>query len=61
MGWLIDNFGARPSLFLCGGLVTLMAVCSAMAMARQSHLKIELDLHRSPRHSPVHIVHSEPN
>ena len=26
VGWLIDHFGARPSMFLCGGLVTLMAL-----------------------------------
>ena len=61
VGWLIDHFGARPSLFPCGGLVALVAAGAAMAMARQSHLKLEVDLHRSPRHSPVHIVHSEPN
>ena len=61
VGWLIDNFGARPSLFLCGGLVALIAVFSGVAMARQSHLKIELDLHRSAGRSPLHIVASPHN
>jgi MFS family permease len=58
VGWLIDHFGARPSLFLCGGLVALMAICSGMAMARQSHLKLEVDLHRTSGRSPLHIVHA---
>ena len=59
VGWLIDHFGARPSMFLCGGLVALVAIFSGMAMARQAHLKVELDLHRSSGRSPVHIVHSD--
>jgi MFS family permease len=58
VGWLIDHFGARPSMFLCGGLLAMMAVTSAMAMARQSHLHVEVDLHRSSGRSPLHIVHS---
>jgi MFS family permease len=58
VGWLIDHFGARPSMFLCGGLVALVALTSGMAMARQSHLTLEVDLHRSSGRSPVHIVHS---
>ncbi len=58
VGWLIDHFGARPSMFLCGGVVALMAVTSGMAMARQSHLHLEMDLHRSSGRSPLHIVHS---
>lgn len=58
VGWLIDHFGARPSMFLCGGLVALVAIFSGMAMARQSHLKMEVDLHRSSGRSPVHIVRS---
>ena len=59
VGWLIDHFGARPSMFLCGGLVALVAIFSGMAMARQAHLKVELDVHRSSGRSPVHIVHSD--
>jgi MFS family permease len=56
VGWLIDHFGARPSMFLCGGLVALVAVLSGMAMARQSHLGLELDLHRAHGRAPLHIV-----
>ena len=58
VGWLIDHFGARESMFLCGAMVALVAIFSGMAMARRSHLKMELDLHRSSGRSPVHIVHS---
>ncbi len=57
VGWLIDHFGARPSMFLCGGLVALVALVSGMAMARQSHLRVEMDLHREQGRLPVHIVH----
>jgi MFS family permease len=56
VGWLIDTFGARPSMFLCGGLVALVALVSGMAMARQSHLTLEVDLHREHGPLPVHIV-----
>ncbi len=56
VGWLIDHFGARPSVFLCGGLIALVAFASALAMARQSHLTLEMDLHRRHGRSPVHIV-----
>jgi MFS family permease len=56
VGWLIDTFGARPSMFLCGGLVALVATVSGMAMARRSHLTLEVDLHREHGALPVHIV-----
>lgn len=55
VGWLIDHFGARPGMFLCGGLVAVMAVLTGLAIARSSHLGLELDLHRG--RSPLHIVH----
>ena len=57
VGWLIDHFGARPSMFLCGGLVALVATVTGVAMARQSHLTVEVDLHPGHGRSPVHIVH----
>ncbi|HEX8509996.1 MAG TPA: MFS transporter [Propionibacteriaceae bacterium] len=58
VGWLIDHFGARPSMFLCGGLITLLALASGLAMAKTSHLTLELDVHREHGRSPVHIVHA---
>ena len=56
VGWLIDHFGARASMFLCGGLVTLMALLTGVAIARQAHLGLEMDLHREQGGSPLHIV-----
>ena len=56
VGWLIDHYGARPSMFLCGGLVTLMALLTGVAIARQAHLGLEVDLHREQGRSPLHIV-----
>jgi MFS family permease len=55
VGWLIDHFGARPSMFLCGGLVALMSVASGMAMAHRARLTLEWD--RSSGRVPLHIVH----
>jgi len=57
IGWLIDHFGARPSVFCCGGLVVLVAVASGLAMARTSHLTLALDVHHDQWRSPLHIVH----
>jgi MFS family permease len=57
VGWLIDHFGARPSMFLCGGLVTMVALVTGVAIARAAHLGLEVDLHREHGRSPVHIVH----
>ncbi|MET1004447.1 MAG: MFS transporter, partial [Propionibacteriaceae bacterium] len=57
VGWLIDHFGARPSMFLCGGLVALVATISGLAMARSSHLTLELDVHRDHGRAPLHIIH----
>lgn len=56
VGWLIDQFGARPSMFLCGGLVSLMALITGVAIARSAHLGLEVDLHREHGRSPLHIV-----
>jgi MFS family permease len=58
VGWLIDHFGARPSMFLCGALVTLVATGSGLAMARTSHLTLDVDVHRDRGRTPLHIVHS---
>ncbi|MDN5803851.1 MAG: MFS transporter [Microlunatus sp.] len=56
VGWLIDHFGARPSMFLCGGLVALIAVITGLAIARHARLGLEVDLRREHGRSPVHIV-----
>jgi MFS family permease len=56
VGWLIDHFGARPSMFLCGGLVSLMALLTGVAIARSAHLGLEVDLHREHGRSPLHII-----
>lgn len=56
VGWLIDHFGARPSMFLCGGLVTMMALLTGLAIARSAHLGLEVDLHRGHGRSPLQIV-----
>jgi MFS family permease len=58
VGWLIDHFGARESMFLCGGLVVLVALGSGLLMARRSHLTIDVDVHRDRGRGPLHIVHS---
>lgn len=56
VGWLIDQFGARPSMLLCGGLVVGVALLSGMAMAHKSNLRLGLDLHRGRGHRRwVHI------
>jgi MFS family permease len=55
VGWLIDHYGARLSMLGCGGLVALVSVMVGLAMARHSHLTVELELHGSSR-LPLHIV-----
>jgi MFS family permease len=57
VGWLIDHFGARPTMFLCGGLVALVAVASGLVMAHRSHLTVQLDVRRRRGRAPLHIVH----
>ena len=56
VGWLIDTFGARPSMFLCGGLLALVTITAGLAMARQAHLTLNVDLSRDGGRSPVQIV-----
>jgi MFS family permease len=58
VGWLIDHFGARPSMFLCGALVAVVATASGIVMARRSHLTLDVDVHRDRGRAPLHIVHS---
>ncbi len=55
VGWLIDHVGARPSMFVCGGLVAIVATATGLAMAHHSHLKVAW--RTNGRHLPVHIVH----
>ena len=55
VGWLIDHYGARASMFGCGGLVALVSVVVGLVIARRSHLTIELELRGSSR-LPLHIV-----
>jgi len=56
VGRLIDAFGARSSMLLCGGLLTVLAMTAGLAMARRSHLTLEVDVHRGSGRLPVHIV-----
>jgi MFS family permease len=56
VGWFIDQFGARSSMLVCGGLIVVLATIAGAAMAHQSHLRLEFDLHPTRGHSPVHIV-----
>lgn len=53
VGWLIDHFGARPSMLLCGGLVAFVAILSGLAMAHRSNLRLGMD--RSTYRRWVHI------
>jgi MFS family permease len=55
VGWLIDHYGARASMFGCGGLVALVSIVVGLVMARRSHLTVELELRGSSR-LPLHIV-----
>ncbi len=54
VGWLIDHVGARPAMGVCGLALASVALIASLAMARQSHLTVSLDLHR-PRPG-LHIV-----
>ncbi len=56
VGYLIDHFGVRPSMFLCGGMLALVAFVASLGMAKQAHLTLSLDLHRRAGKAPVHIV-----
>jgi MFS family permease len=56
VGWLIDHYGARVSMFGCGALVALVALVAGLAMARRSHLTLEVTVRRGTGRLPVHIV-----
>jgi MFS family permease len=56
VGWLIDHYGARASMLGCGTLVALVAVSAGLAMARRSHLTLEVTVRRGSGRLPVHIV-----
>jgi MFS family permease len=56
VGWLIDHYGARASMLGCGSLVAVVAVSAGLAMARRSHLTLEVTVRRGSGRLPVHIV-----
>jgi MFS family permease len=58
VGWLADQFGARPSMALCGGLIALVVATYAVRIARHSHLGLAMDLHHRHGRSPIRIVAS---
>ena len=58
VGWLADQFGARPSMALCGGLIALVVATYAVRIARHSHLGLAMDLHHQHGRSPIRIVAS---
>ncbi len=58
VGWLADQFGARPSMALCGTLIALAVATYAVKIARRSHLGLAMDLHHQHGRSPVRIVAS---
>ena len=55
----IDHFGARPSMLACGALVALVSTAAGLAMARRSHLTLEVTVRRGTGRLPVHIVPSD--
>jgi MFS family permease len=55
VGWLIDHYGARPSMFGCGSLVAVVSLGVGLVIARRSQLTVELELRGSSR-LPLHIV-----
>ena len=59
VGWLIDHFGARVSMLGCGALVAVVATTAGLAMARRSHLTLEVTVRRGSGRLPVHIVPSD--
>ena len=59
VGWLVDNVGARESMFACGAMVALVSTAAGLAMARRSHLTLEVTVRRGTGRLPVHIVPSD--
>jgi MFS family permease len=55
VGWLIDHYGARGSMFGCGSLVALVSIAVGLTIARRSHLTVALERRGSSR-LPLHIV-----
>jgi len=55
VGWLIDHYGARASMFGCGSLVAVVSVAVGLVIARRTHLTVEVELRGSSR-LPLHIV-----
>jgi MFS family permease len=55
MGFAIDHFGARPTMFVNGLLVVLISIGSGLAMAHRSNLRLAVNrIHRIPALEIVH-------
>ncbi len=59
VGWLVDHIGARESMLACGAMVALVCTAAGLAMARRSHLTLEVTVRRGTGRLPVHIVPSD--
>ncbi len=59
VGWMVDHVGARESMLACGAMVALVATAAGLAMARRSHLTLELTVRPGTGRLPVHIVPSD--
>ena len=59
VGWLVDHVGARESMLACGAMVALVSTAAGLAMARRSHLTLEVTVRRGTGRLPVHIVPSD--
>ncbi|MBP2417970.1 MFS transporter [Microlunatus capsulatus] len=59
VGWLVDHIGARESMLACGAMVALVSTAAGLAMARRSHLTLEVTVRRGTGRLPVHIVPSD--
>jgi len=58
VGWLVDHIGAREAMLGCGAIVALVATAAGLAMARRSHLTLEVSVRPGTGLLPVHIVPS---
>jgi MFS family permease len=59
VGWMVDHVGARESMLACGAMVAVVATAAGLAMARRSHLTLELTVRPGTGRLPVHIVPSD--
>jgi len=59
VGRLIDQYGARASMLGCGAMVALVAMTAGLAMARRSHLTLEVTVRPGSGRLPVQIVPSD--